>query len=121
MEKARPPCVAPGFFIPRPADRPACGRDGVLLFGPRAQVDLLAAVRAERAVFVFLFPLHFFGAGRAGHYGHGYLFHQKLQSVSSNGTSSSSGFGFRSPPWVVKRTHSMYLLAEISGIAPSVS
>src|SRR5665647_942482 len=46
---------------------------------------------------------------------------QKLHSVSSNGTSSSSGFGFRSPPWVVKRTHNMYLLAEISGIAPCVS
>src|SRR5690348_8234138 len=46
---------------------------------------------------------------------------QKLQSVSSNGTSSSSGFGLQSPPCVVKRTHSIYLLAEISGIAPVVS
>jgi hypothetical protein len=46
---------------------------------------------------------------------------QKLQRVSSNGTSSSSGLGFRSPPWLVNRTHNMYLLAEISGIAPSDS
>src|SRR5690606_29202026 len=45
-------------------------------------------------------------------------FDQKLHSVSSNGTSVSIGLGFMSPSCSVKRTHSRYLLAEISGIAP---
>src|SRR5471032_1766226 len=65
------------LFLVQRIDR-RCGWDGVLLFGPRAQIDLLAAVRAERAVFVFLFPLHFFGAGRAGHYGHDFTISLKV-------------------------------------------
>src|SRR5450830_48704 len=46
---------------------------------------------------------------------------QKPHKASSKGTSPSNGLGFISPSCEVKRTHSMYLLAEISGIAPNSS
>ena len=39
--------------------------DHVLFLGPGAEVDLLAALAAERTVFVGLGPLDFLAAGRA--------------------------------------------------------
>jgi hypothetical protein len=43
----------------------------------------------------------------------------RLHSASSNSTFPSKGLGRRSPPCEVNRIQSMYLFAEISGIAPS--
>ena len=97
-------------------------RNDVFLFGPRAKVNLLAAIGTKRTIFIGIEPFHFFAAGRAINNGsHRFSSNQKLQSVSSNGTSTSKALGFKSPPWLVKRIQSTYLLAEISGMAPSRS
>ena len=40
-------------------------RNYILLFRPRAQINLLAALRAERAKLVRLYPFDFFAAGWA--------------------------------------------------------
>lgn len=94
------------------------GWNHIFLFSPGAEVDLFASVGAERAKFAQFRPFHFGAASRAidcrNH-------NQKLHKLNSKGTSPSKAFGFMSPSCDVKRTHSMYLLAEISGIAPSVS
>ena len=59
------------FFIIQWIVERVGGRDRVFLFGPGAQVDLFAAIRAEGAVFVGRGPFDFGGAGRAMTDGHG--------------------------------------------------
>ncbi len=92
------------------------GGNRVFFFGPRAQIDLFASFGAKRTELVFFLPFDLAAAGRAiDKSGHDVTI-QKLQRVRSNGTSPSKVFGFILPSCEVKRTQSMYLLADISGM-----
>jgi D-amino-acid dehydrogenase len=57
-----------GLFMDRYG---SSGGNRVFLFGPGAQVDLFAALRAERTELVLRRPFDFLGAGGAGYNGHG--------------------------------------------------
>ena len=91
--------------------------DAIFLVRPLAQVDHLAAFAAERAERVVGVPLVFFAATRTGNDRRFFLHHdERLQNVSSNGTSCSNSVVFAAKFAAMKRMLIAYLFAPTSGM-----
>jgi len=89
----------------------------IFLVRPFAQVDHLAAFAAERAEWVVGVPLVFFAATRTGNDRRFFFHHEdRLQKVSSNGTSCSNSVDFAAKFAAMKRMLIAYLFAPTSGM-----
>ncbi len=85
----------------------------VFFFHPCTQIDLFATFGTKRTIQTGIFPFDIFAAYRTFNYRDHFQ-----HNVSSQGISSSIGFGFTVPSCLVNRIQSMYLFADISGMAP---